>query len=42
MWALVKSWMRRIKSVTLVNVPRRMACWLISPNQRSTWFSQDE
>ena len=40
--ARVNSWMRRIRSGTLVNVPRRMACWLISPNQRSTWLIQDE
>ncbi len=30
------------RSVTLRNEPRLIARWLINPNQRSTWFSQDE
>lgn len=26
----------------LVNEPRRMARWVMRPNQRSTWLSQEE
>ena len=27
--------------MTLENDPRRMACWVMSPNQRSTWLIQE-
>ena len=30
-----------ISSLTLENLPRRIARWVMIPNQRSTWLSQE-
>ncbi len=30
-----------ISSLTLEKLPRRMARWVMIPNQRSTWLSQE-
>ncbi len=31
-----------MRSLTLRKLPRRIACWVMSPNQRSIWLSHDE
>jgi hypothetical protein len=30
-----------ISSLTLENLPRRIARWVMNPNQRFTWLSQE-
>ncbi len=34
--------MRWISALTEVNVPRRMACLVMTPNQVSTWLIHDD
>ena len=41
LYCAVNSMIRCFSSVTLRNVVRLMARSLSSPNQRSTWFSQE-
>ena len=36
------AWMRWMRLPSLWQDPRLISCSLISPNQRSTWLSQDE
>lgn len=31
-----------MSSSTLLMEPRRITCWVINPNHRSTWLSHDE
>ena len=41
LYCSTKCWMRAMRSRTLRKLPRRMACCVMSANQRSTWLSQE-